>query len=401
MGYRCTIFDSLDSLDVQAWDAVCAGGGASLFLDRRFLAAVCVGMKDESQYRFVIVNDAAGRPVACTGLSTMTINVGDFMNPRLPWVLRRAPSIIPPLKVLLCGLPGCPGEKNLAVLPDCDGAQVLDALDESLTRLARELGMVGIIYREFGPADIALMDGLVQRGYSRSEIPQMYMLNRGFPDFDAYCAALRRNYRRKITRSREKLKELNVRPVTLSKAADILKAYTPENHALYCDVVARSAIKQAPLPITYFQELAARLEGEVELVTLMREDRILALGWCARDGVDQHFLFAGVDYQLNREFELYFNLVFACLERSFQQRTERIHIGQASSFFKARIGGEPEGRYVYVKGLGPIMSRLARFLSGRLIANDGLSVAPSRTFKADDGSSHDAADAKAERELVD
>jgi hypothetical protein len=91
--------------------------------------------------------------------------------------------------------------------------------------------------------------------------------------------------------------------------------------------------------------------------------------------------------------------VFACLDRSFQLRVERIHIGQASSFFKARIGSEPEGRYVYARGLGPIMSRLARLLSGRLIANDDLSVAP-RTFKADDSSSHDGTDAKTERELV-
>jgi predicted N-acyltransferase len=400
VAYRCTIVDSLDSLDAQAWDTVCAVAGASLFLDRRFLAAVCVGMKDESQCRFVIVSDAAGNPVACTALSTVTMIVADFVNPRLPWILRLAPRIIPPLKALICGLPGSPGEKNLAILPNCDRRQVLDALDESLNKLARGLGMLGIIYREFGPADLTLMDGLMERGYSRSELPQMYMLNRSFPDFDAYCAALRRNYRREIARSRQKMKEAGIRPVTLSKTADMLKAYTPEVHAMYCDMVGRAAFKQAPLPIGYFQELATRLEGTIELVTLMRDNRILATGWCARDGSAQHFLFAGVDYRLNRELELYFNLVFACLDRSFQLGVERIHIGQASSFFKARIGSEPEGRYVYARGLGPIMSRLARFLSGRLIANDDLSVAPSRAFKSNDGSSHDGTDAKAERELV-
>ena len=400
MSYRCTIFETLDSLDAQAWDAVCAAARASVFLDRRFLAAVSVGMKNESEYRYVIVDDEAGRPVACTALSTMTINIADFMNPKLPWILRRVPSIVPPLKVLLCGLPGSPGEKNLAIVPDCDHGQVLDALDDGLTGLARELGMVALIYREFGPADLALMDRLIARGYSRADFPPMYMLNRSFPNFEAYCAALRRNYRRKITRSQEKLKKLGVRPATFTKTADMLRAYTPEVHAMYCDVVARSAIKQLPLPITYFQELATRLEGVVELVTLVREGRILATGWCARDGSAQHLLFAGMDYELNREFELYFNLVFACLDRSFQHGVERIHVGQASSFFKARIGSEPEGRKVYVKGFGPIMSRLARFLSGRLIANDELSVVPSRPFKTDDDSSPDGADAKVERELV-
>ena len=61
MAYHCTIFDSLDSLDAQAWDAACAAAGASVFLDRRFLAAVCAGMKNESQYWFVIVNDDVHR----------------------------------------------------------------------------------------------------------------------------------------------------------------------------------------------------------------------------------------------------------------------------------------------------------------------------------------------------
>jgi predicted N-acyltransferase len=244
------------------------------------------------------------------------------------------------------------------------------------------------------------MDGLVARGYSRSEIPQMYMFNRSFPDFDTYCAALRRNYRREIIRSRQKMKEAGVRSEVLTDTGDLLKAYTPDVHTLYCDMVARSAIKQPPLPLAYFHQLATQLAGDIELVTLVRGSQILATSWCLRDGVGYHLLYGGVDYRFNRDFDLYFNLMLACLDRAFRLGVERIHIGQASSFFKARIGSEPEGRYVYVKGLGPIMSPLARFLSGRLIANDDLSVTPSRTFKADDDRAHDAAGAKTARELV-
>lgn len=113
--YTCRVFDTIDNVDLDAWRSVCAESGASIFMDPRFMAAVETGMKETCRFRYVIVDAQNGRPAACACLTEMTIDLLDFTDPRVAWVIRRGPKMLSrfrQLKVLFCSLPGSPGEKN-------------------------------------------------------------------------------------------------------------------------------------------------------------------------------------------------------------------------------------------------------------------------------------------------
>ncbi len=79
-------------------------------------------------------------------------------------------------------------------------------------------------------------------------------------------------------------------------------------------------------------------------------------------------LYAGLDYEFNDEFDLYFNLSYATLDRALKKRPSKIYLGQTADTFKARLGCYPEPLYVFAKGCGPIMSRIVRYGANLLVA---------------------------------
>jgi hypothetical protein len=94
-------------------------------------------------------------------------------------------------------------------------------------------------------------------------------------------------------------------------------------------------------------------------------------------------LFAGLDYQLNEELDLYFNLMYAGLDRALRKQVSTIHVGQSADAFKARIGCYSEPLYVLAKGLTPLMALLVRFAGNLLVVQKPV-IPPSDIFRKDD-----------------
>ena len=380
--YQCRVFESIAAVDLDAWNRLRAQCKASIFMDPRFVAAVESGMRETCRFRYVIVygDDA---PVACAGLTAMKIDLADFADPRIGWVVRHIPVVLSRfrnLKVLFCSLPGSPGEKSLLIAPEADHAAILAAIDAAMLDLAHKLKMDAVIYKEFAAADLKAMRPLPDRGYSQIEIPSMHCLPANFNSFADYCAALRARYRMQITRSAKKLRNSGIEQSVLTDPGEILRVYTPEVHALYRHMVLKSDVKVEVLPIEYYHAMVERLKGQLELVTLMRDSRVIAFGWCLRDAATYHMLYAGLDYSLNNEFDLYFNLMYAGFDRALRSGAATINVGQTATVFKARMGCYSKPRYIFAKGLSPLMWALFHYGADVLVIKKPSSP-PSDIFK--------------------
>jgi Acetyltransferase (GNAT) domain len=368
MPYSYRVFDSIDEVDLTAWQRVRSESGASIFMDPRFITCVETSMKQSCRFWYVIIYDE-GRPVACAGLAAMTIDLADLSDPHLAWIVRRIPalSIFQKLKVLFCGLPGSPGEKSLALAQSKESVHILSVLDGIMHKKAKQIGVDAIVYKEFGESDLQWMNPLLEAGYRRIPIPPMHVFSHPFTDFARYCAALKSRYRQQINRSVRKLKNAGIEQLVLTDAKEILKLYTPEVHALYLQMVTKSDVKLEVLPIEYFRQIAMQLSFEADLITLFKESRIIAFGWALRDGSTYHMTYAGLDYRLNHEFDLYFNLMYAGFDRAFQKGVATINVGQTATAFKARIGCDFAPLYGFAKGLGPVMSRFFYYGASLLV----------------------------------
>jgi predicted N-acyltransferase len=325
-------------------------------------------MKQGCRFWYVIIYDD-GRPVACAGLAAMTIDLAELSDRRLAWVIKRIPVVsgLQKLKVLFCSLPGSPGEKSLALTQPKESAQILSVLDGVMHDIAKEGGMDAIVYKEFGENDLEWTRPLLEAGYRCIPIPPMHVFRHSFPDFGEYCSALKTRYRQQVNRSVRKLKSAGIEKMVLTDADEILKLYTPEVHDMYHQMVAKSDVKVEVLPIEYFHQTARRLSPEADLIALFKDKRIVAFGWALHDGPTYHMTYAGLDYRLNRELDLYFNLMYAGLDRAFRQGAATINAGQTAAAFKARIGCDFAPLYLFAKGLGPVMSKFLYYGAGLLV----------------------------------
>ena len=274
MPFTNRVFNSIGEVDLTAWERVRSESGGSIFMDPRFIAAVETSMKENCRFWYVIVYDDNGRPAACACLTAMTIDLADLADPRLAWVIRRMPKLLSrfrKLKLFICGLPGSPGEKNLALISINSSAEILSVLDAVIRDLATETRSDAIVYKEFGKNDLEWTRPLLDLGYRQIPTPPMHFFKPSFRDFAEYCAALRTRYRQQINRSIRKLKEPGIRQAILTDPKEISRLYTAEVHGLYCQMAAKADAKLEILPIEFFRQLMLRLEGDVDLLVIFKE----------------------------------------------------------------------------------------------------------------------------------
>jgi predicted N-acyltransferase len=187
-----------------------------------------------------------------------------------------------------------------------------------------------------------------------------------FSSFADFLNALKSHYRQNIKRTRQKSERAGYRAVHLEDPTTLLRVYTPEVHRLYEAVVSRSDVRLEVLPLGFFHELVRQFPGRVALTTIYREERIVAFGWSLAAGREYHCLFGGIDYSLNDDGQLYFNMVYETLDHAFQRGGEVIRVGQTADAFKTNLGCSGKPRYFYVRGTGPMTSWLLQRFAGHL-----------------------------------
>ena len=226
-------------------------------------------------------------------------------------------------KVVFCGLPVSVGAKHLAIAPGARHEDVLRTLHEIAVSLARREHAPYIVFKEFPAGDCPKMDFLQQLGYRRFSSPAMNTFGRRFADIDAYVDALRSRYRQCVRKSLDKSRAADLRYERLTDTGAILRLYSPSLHRLYEAVALSSTHRLELLPLSFFHSLARHLPGLVGLTLVYAGDRVAAFNWNLLHGGVYHFLFAGLDYDLNPSLDLYFNLMYAEMDQAFRAAPRR------------------------------------------------------------------------------
>jgi hypothetical protein len=385
--YTYRIFNSIEEVAPADWQRVRSACGEQIAMEPRFIAAVENTMRHKCRFWYVVVYDENGLAAACASLSTVTADLANFAHPVLAWVIGHVPVVLSSLrrlKLLICGLPIPTGQPALGLMPRSASAQILPILDKVVCELAAEMKVDAVVYKEFENDDLEWIKPLLGLRYLDISTAPVHFFRQSFDSFSDYCAALKARYRKHIHRSQRKLRGKGVLLSVLTDPEEILRVYTPEVHALYRQMAARAKIKQDFLPIEFLQQLTLQLAGDIELITFLVQSRIIAFGWCLHTGSTYYLLFAGVDYELNHEFDLYFNLMYAALDRAFQKRVAKVNVGMGADAFKARLGCYSEPVHVFAKGNRPLISLVVRVAANLLIAHEPV-VPPPDIFKSDGG----------------
>jgi predicted N-acyltransferase len=366
---RCSIHETIGQCDADEWDEIVRVSRSGILMSHEFVAAVEEAFKGEARFAHAVVYDDR-HVVACGCFCAFPVDLNlladGFMRRVTEFISKPAPHLMRKT-VVFCGLPVSVGAKHLAIAPGAPQEDVLRAMHEIAVSFARREHAPYVIFKEFSASDRPTMDFLQQLGYRRFSSPAMNTFDRRFSDMESYTAALRSRYRQCVRRSLVKSRTAGLRYERLTDTGAILRLYGPSLHRLYEAVALSSAHRLELLPLSFFHSLARRLPGRVGLTLVYAGDRVAAFNWNLFDGETYHFLFAGLDYDLNPSLDLYFNLMYAEMDYAFRTGAEALSFGQTADDFKVRLGCNQEGRCFYLASANLVGALILRTAGGVLL----------------------------------
>lgn len=380
MSYSHTLYDTIDQVDLPAWNTLCHSAGDP-FMDPRFIRAVEKSMAGDGRFWHVIFRDSDGNPAAaasvCSYRADATLLAEGFAGKVARLVGRIAPSLVK-FNILFCGLPVSAGQSHLRFAPGVDTAAILRSLDEILGAIACREKVRAIVFKEFDDAECERLAALAELGYRRADSLPMNHTSPAFRDFDHFLSSLPSRKRYAIRKSQKKFQAAGLRVVQISGGNGAAAMYTDEVHKLYEAVLERAKVRLERLPPAFFRELAARMPDETAFTFIYDGDRVVAFAASMFTPAAFHQMFVGVNYELNPQVDLYFNLFFHALDYGFKQNAGDVIVGQSADTFKQRqLGGHSQPLHFFVKG--------ADWLS-RLVLRHGFNTLfpPRRTVENDD-----------------
>jgi len=351
-GYGFEVYDSIRRVSPEEWNSLREPD--DLFMDPRFIEAVENAMGRECRFRHVVVRDAQGRPMATACLSSFVIGGASLAQGTAGKILAILERIVPwaiRSKLILCGLPVSAGQSHIRFAPEADREAALRIVDGVARKFAKKEWARLIVFKEIDPDGCRDLEPLLSNGYRRAD---SYPMNKTLPayhDFDDYLSQVDSKKRTTVRRSQRKFTKSGLRVEDRLGRDQAAELYTDDVHRLYEAVADQSEVEFGCLPAEFFRELARQLPDNTVFTYVYREDKIIGFLASLFSETTFHGLFVGLDYSLNSQSELYFNLLYHLVDIALRRRSQAIYVGQTADEIKNyKLGSYQEPMSIYVKG---------------------------------------------------
>ncbi|HUE16536.1 MAG TPA: GNAT family N-acetyltransferase [Planctomycetaceae bacterium] len=353
VAYEFEVYDSIRRVEESEWDSL-RDAQSDPFMDRRFIEAVENSMGDQCRFRHIVVRDAQRRPMATACLSSFVIegaSLAEGVSGKILGLLQRAFPRINRSKLILCGLPVSAGQSHIRFAPDADRAAALRIVDAVACEFASAEQARLILFKEIDPDGCRELAPLVSLGYRRADSFPLNYAPCNFDNFDDYLSRITSKKRRKLLRSQEKFAKSGLRVVRRAGRDHVAELYTDDVHRLFEAVENRSEVQFGKLPAEFFRELCRQLPDNTVFTFVYRGDEVGGFSASLFSETTFHSLFVGLDYGVNSQCDLYFNLLYDVMDIALRRRPRTIVAGQTADAVKhTKLGCYQLPMSLYVKG---------------------------------------------------
>lgn len=179
------------------------------------------------------------------------------------------------------------------------------------------------------------------------------IMNIEWDTMEGYLDRLRSNYRYRIKKAIKKSSEIEVEELKNNCAFD------QEMYGLYEEVYNNSKVKLEKLDIKFFKNYPSKifkfnLKGKpVAFIQLVEnKDELI-------------FLFGGFKHELNKQYDLYMNMLLKIIDYGIKMGFKFINFGQTSEETKLKLGAEQHRKYMYVHHSNPLINLIIKIFIKR------------------------------------
>lgn len=162
-------------------------------------------------------------------------------------------------------------------------------------------------------------------------------INKTWATFDSYVKALSKKYRKraeKIIKSGEKIIRKNL------EASDILSS-SKRILQLFNNVANKQSVRMGLVGQNYFFEYKKRFPDLFTFQGYYYKDSLIGFATYIDHGSTLEMHYIGIDYSLNTELSIYFNMLFDGVRMSIENKKDVLELGRTAREAKANLGAIP------------------------------------------------------------
>ena len=182
----------------------------------------------------------------------------------------------------------------------------------------------------------------------------VFELDPNWRTFQDYVDCISSKYRVRMKRAFKKAAAIRKQPLDL----DLMIANKKQIHEMYLGVANNSDFNSAELHEDYFIELKRAFPESFQLTGYFIGDELIGYYTTIKNHAELEAHFLGFDYEKNRIYQTYLNVLFDIIRDGIAADTKKIVFARTALEIKSSIGAEPEEMYFYARHRSKLSNRL-------------------------------------------
>jgi predicted N-acyltransferase len=371
-GYGLSLFDSIHYTPADHWSKVTKD---SFFMQHAYLSAMESNPPTNMHFRYALVYDGKEPIAACyfqlidlsaeslgtlvdpekenRGAKTFKENVKDLLKKNAGKVS---------VRILICGNAFASGEHGFICAKGVDKAKAFHGLADAIYRVRRANKLHGqvaaVLIKDFYDPGLKSSRELEKYDYYGFSVePAMILdLDKKWKTFDEYLNAMSSKYRRRAKAVIRKGEAIERRALCYE---DIIRS-RKKIEKLYDAVHYKAKFRLASLTMDYFAVMQKELPGNYSFTAYYLGDKMVGFRTTFIDdhSVEAHFI--GIDYKVNREYDIYQNILYDYVKEAYERDVHRVYLGRTASEMKSTLGAVAHNLTCYVRHRNTISNKLIK-----------------------------------------
>jgi len=196
--------------------------------------------------------------------------------------------------------------------------------------------------------------------------------------FKDYENALKHKYLQRCRKIRKSFEEITVSEFTTEDIA----TYSREMEQLYLQVTNKQLVSMGILNHRFFEELVSSLKESYKVCGFFYKDKLVAFSSAILHDGEYDMNYIGFDYAYNHSHNLYFNILFHCLENAIATGSRKLVLGRTAPEAKAILGCHADYRFSFYKLRNVVVNWFYKMVAGYFREQQGDSWKGRHPFKS-------------------
>lgn len=214
-------------------------------------------------------------------------------------------------------------------------------------KIASDENATAVILKDISAVSPTGQQVLKDMGYQtpwNDQVMEMEV-NSGWKTLDDYIALLTRKYKTRANKILAARKHLEVKVLSQTEVVH----YQPDIKRLFSALIDRQSFTLTTGGVNNIADFKNIYGDDFDVIGFLLEGQLVAFYTAFHNESNYEIYYAGFDYELNNEHQLYFNILFSGLERAITLQKSLLKLGRTSFDAKASIGAKPKATDYLIK----------------------------------------------------